>query len=103
MAGLDDVCEVKDGKGLNLTTTDQNCWLDIDQQAIKHFIEQLEKKKLAQEKNINQLNTRLSSKDYLKNAPGHIVSQTKDQLKETQQQLNKIVAEIERFNPNKQP
>jgi valyl-tRNA synthetase len=91
------VTEVQQGDGLFLTSTKYRCWLDIDTATARHYAEQLKQKQTAQEKLIAQLQGRLANKAYTEQAPKHIVSQTKDQLADAQQQLGKLSEEIKRF------
>lgn len=97
LARLKDVKEVADGKGLHLTSTDFDCWLDIDETTAQSFVAELQGKITEQEKVIAQLKGRLSNENYVKNAPKHIVAQTRDQLKNAEEQLEKLSQEHARF------
>lgn len=98
LARLQDVTEVKDGTGLYLTDTPYRCWLDIDQGTARAYLKELEGKQAAQENLIKQLEGRLTNENYVKNAPHHIVAQTKDQLVEAKAQLEKLAQEHTRFS-----
>jgi valyl-tRNA synthetase len=98
LARLQDVTEVKDGTGLYLTETPYRCWLDIDQRTAQAYLKELEGKQAAQESLIKQLEGRLANDSYTKNAPHHIVAQTKDQLTEAKAQLEKLAQEHARFS-----
>ncbi len=87
LAGLQAVKEVRDGDGVYLTHTRYRCWLDIAMSATRQYAETLAEKHQATEKRIASLEGRLANKAYVDQAPKHIVSQTKDQLKEAQAQL----------------
>lgn len=96
-ARLEEVKEVVDGKGLNLTETPYEAWLNIDKRAVVLFIKTLKDKAEHYKKTIKQLEGRLANKSYVKNAPKKIVEQTKDQLDENKALLDKVETEIRRF------
>ncbi len=97
LARLEGVTQVKDGHGLHLTSVPFSCWLDIDQETAKHFVEELATKIAEQKQVIKQLEGRLSNTSYVQNAPKTIVDQTRDQLTEATTQLEKLQNEHERF------
>ncbi len=98
LARLKAVTEVSDGDGLHLTTLPFDCWLDIDQTTAKSFASEVAVKMEAQQKSIDQLRGRLSNDSYVKNAPKQLVEETRDQLREAEQQLERLSQEQERFN-----
>ncbi len=85
-------------EGLRLTQTKYDAWLGIDAKTAKVYLDELADKKAAQEQVIMQLEKRLKNKAYVKNAPAHIVEQTKAQLEVAQTLLSSIEQESERFN-----
>ncbi len=97
LAGLGEVREVSDGHGLNLTNPKHAAWLDIDNETIRTYREELSKKQEQQEQLIKQLEGRLANKSYVKNAPKHVVDQTKTQLAQARELLESISAEQTRF------
>lgn len=98
MAGLEAVQEVRDGMGLHLTNTSYVCWLDVDQESSRRFLDQLNTKRTSYEQTIHQLEGRLANKGYLEKAPKEIVNQTKEQLEETKAMLEKVTDEHGRFS-----
>lgn len=100
MAGLEDIKEVRDGHGLHLTNTSLKCWLDIDQETAQRFLEKLKTQIEEQKKSINQLESRLANKSYVKNAPKQLVEETRAQLEEAKQLGAKLQKEYTRFIPN---
>ena len=104
LARLKAVSEAQGGKekqgsdGVALTSTGENCWLDIDKDTARKYGEELVAKKTAQEKSIAQLEGRLANKSYVDNAPEAVVAQTKSQLEEAKQQLEAIENEQKRFS-----
>lgn len=94
LAGLKAISKVRDGEGLRLTGTSENCWLDVDANAYK---KQLEAKLAEQGSIIEKLEARLANASYIKNAPHAVVEQTKQQLKEAKARQTKLQAEYDRF------
>lgn len=97
LAKLQDVSQVRDGRGLNLTTTESRAWLDIDPKTAAHLLGQLQKQIDEHEKTIHNLEARLSNKAYVSSAPTHLVDQTREQLANTRAALEKIKQEHTRL------
>jgi valyl-tRNA synthetase len=97
LSGVKDVRDVAEGNGLFLTDTSYRCWLDIDAGAAKAYADTLKEKQDAQAQLIKQLDARLANKQYVKNAPGHVVEETRRQLKEAHEYLAKLAEEQKRF------
>ena len=97
LARVGSVKKVKDGQGLQLTTTNIECWLDLDQASIHEFTDKLRAKVTETEKSIGQLEGRLSNKSYVKNAPKELVHETKEQLEQAREVLAKQKTELSRF------
>lgn len=93
-----EVAEVSDGHGLHLTTTNLNCWLDLDQNNIRAFLHQLQLKLREYEQDVVKLEARLSNKSYVKNAPKELVSETKQQLEKATALRDKSQKEYDRFS-----
>lgn len=97
LARVNGVVEVKDGDGLHLTTTPYDCWLDIDATTAESFVRELGNQIEQQQKTIAQLEGRLSNDSYVKNAPKHLVDETRAQLESARQQAQKLLEEQTRF------
>ena len=97
LARLKDVTSVKDGTGIYLTSTSHKVWLDIDKGASEAYIAELEAQTSKEKSSITQLETRLTNKNYIDNAPGRVVEETKAQLIEAQKQLEVLAKESQRF------
>jgi valyl-tRNA synthetase len=82
---------------LHLTNTRYSCWLNIDKSKAKAYVQEIVAKQALQESNIAQLRSRLSNKNYVKNAPTKVVDQTKQQLESAQELLATLQAEEQRF------
>jgi valyl-tRNA synthetase len=98
LAGLQAVSEVRDGTGLNLTSTRYACWLDIEKSAAQDYSTELQAQQAKQQALIGQLESRLTNEDYVKRAPREVVSETKQQLETAKQQLETLAQEIARFS-----
>lgn len=98
LAGLKDVTEVRDGSGLNLTSTKYACWLDIEASSAREYVSELQIKQAKQTALIKQFEDRLANENYVKHAPKDVVNETKNQLKDAKEQLDTLSQEIERFS-----
>ena len=99
LAKIDGVHEVEDGRGLNLTTTTYDCWLDIDRETTERYTAELQKQLKVAENRAQGLKNRLANENYVKQAPKQLVEETKQQLQEAEQLATNIITEIQRFAP----
>lgn len=99
MTRIENIQAVRDGSGLHLTETAYDAWLDIDRKTIVQFVDKLEEKQRAHQATVKQLEGRLANRAYVKNAPKQIVDQTKEQLRDAKDLLDKVETEIKRFKP----
>ncbi len=97
LGGLQGVSEVRAGRGLRLTKTRENCWLDVSQETIRDYLGKLEEQQTAEALSVERLKARLANKSYVENAPKHLVEETKTQLKESETRLQQINAELANF------
>ncbi|MCU0667306.1 MAG: valine--tRNA ligase [Patescibacteria group bacterium] len=97
LAKLGNVAEVEAGKGLHLTTTKLDCWLDIDLHTAATYVTKLRVAKIDKETVIERLDRRLANKNYTDKAPKAVVQQTKDQLEHEKQLLAKLSQELATF------
>lgn len=84
-------------KGLQLTSTGHNCWLDLDDESIAQLKSSLSTQVLSVEKQISLLESRLANKSYILKAPKKLVEDTTQQLLTARKQLEKQNQELERF------
>lgn len=89
------VSQVKSGKGLHLTSLDEECWLDIEQQKVDQYLEKIQKRLDEQQKIVENYKARLENKSYIKNAPKNLVEETRMQLQEAEESYTKIKTESE--------
>ncbi|HEY5442429.1 MAG TPA: valine--tRNA ligase [Candidatus Saccharimonadales bacterium] len=97
LAQLQAVTEVREGRGLYLTSTKYRAWLDIDDQKAQSYLRELQGRQGQQIALIKQLKGRLDNASYIKNAPSEVVEQTKSQLQEAEALLTSLQAESQRF------
>lgn len=97
LAKLASVKQVDSGKGMHLTSTTYDCWLDIDSNTAHEYASKLVADKEAREASIARLEARLSSKEYVRKAPGAVVEQTREQLVTEKELLAKLQKEIQTF------
>jgi valyl-tRNA synthetase len=97
LAKLSRVAEVDDGRGMHLTSTTLECWLDIDSETAKAYIDKLQESSANYGASIERLEGRLANKSYVHGAPKAVVQQTKDQLKNEQALLAKVQQELASF------
>lgn len=97
LTGLHGCKEVEDGKGLHLTQTSYDCWIDVEEQHAHDYLMNLVRKRESKRKRIKGLEARLKNKAYVRSAPKEIVNQTKEELETEQAQLSRIELEVEAF------
>ncbi|MEX2014947.1 MAG: valine--tRNA ligase [Candidatus Saccharimonadales bacterium] len=90
LAGLEQVKKLKDGQGIALTQTDENCSLDLGEENAGKLAANLKEKENKLSESIKTLKDRLDNKNYLAKAPAKLVSETKTQLESTELELEKI-------------
>ena len=96
-ARLARVGEVESGRGLHLTNTHHNCWLDIDLHTAQVYVTKLRVAKEEKQALIERLNLRLNNKAYTDKAPKQVVQQTRDQLSRENDLLDKLNRELIAF------
>ena len=97
LTGISKIQKVSSGKGLHLTKTKEKAWIDLEEQKAHDYMLKLAKKRDVIELQIKSLESKLDNKNYVKNAPSHVVLETKQMLKDQKELLEKIKAEIEAF------
>lgn len=97
MTGITKIQKVSSGKGLHLTKTNHEAWIDVEDQKASEYMGKLLKKREALQANTVTLEQKLANKNYVKNAPAKIVQETKNMLAEQKLMLEKVSAEIDNF------
>jgi valyl-tRNA synthetase len=98
LARIDGVHQVEDGKGLRLTSTKYNCWLDIDRERAERYVKKLAKHQEDAKNRLEGLRKRLENKNYVDNAPKELVAETKQQVADAEQLVENMSREIARFS-----
>jgi valyl-tRNA synthetase len=81
-------------KGIRLTGTDADCWLDIDQTIAHAYLDKLKAQQQERLKIVSNLDARLNNQDYIAKAPANLVEQTRQQLDEENRLLESVKEEI---------
>ena len=97
LAHLSDVSKAKDPHGLKLTQTTENCWLALDEVAVKRYTDRLHEQHADQQQLVDRLKQRLANKRYVDSAPAAVVTQTRTQLADAEVRLAAIQAEAARL------
>ncbi|HVX57955.1 MAG TPA: class I tRNA ligase family protein, partial [Candidatus Saccharimonadales bacterium] len=97
LGGLQDVVEAQPGQGLFLTSTKHTCWLNVAPSVAQRYFREIQIKQGQYISTVKQLQARLNNEQYVKHAPHQVVDETRAQLKETQELLAALEAEMHRF------
>jgi valyl-tRNA synthetase len=98
MAHLERMDTVVDSNGLRLTQSPVEAWLAIESDVAKQYTDKLEESRKQESEAIARLTARLANKNYVSNAPAHVVEQTRAQLEEAESRLSAIKEEIARYS-----
>jgi valyl-tRNA synthetase len=97
LARLESVKEVESGSGLHLTQTGETCWLDVDNETARNYLEKLEQQQTNEALSVERFKARLANESYINNAPKKLVVETKHQLADAEGKLAQITSEIDKF------
>ena len=95
LARLSKVEKVDQPKGLRLASSNREAWLDVDEKTLYEHQSNLEKRLAEARATAKNLEGRLNNKNYVDKAPAHLVEETKQQLEETTQLIERLVQELE--------
>ena len=84
-------------RGYKLITPLESAWLDIDQDELSHYKDNLQKQLVSAKEQVTRLEQRLNNKGYIASAPEKVVQQTRDQLKEAQSLISQLNSELSRL------
>lgn len=98
LARLDSVKQVEDGRGLHLTQTDENCWLDIDFETARDFAGKLAERRTAISKQLRTLQSRLDNPSYIKKAPKPLIKESKTRQKDLKIELQTVEKQLQQFD-----
>jgi len=95
LARLASVEKADQPKGLRLAASNREAWLDIDEDTLYEHQTNLEKRLAEARLTEKNLAGRLENKNYTEKAPVHLVDETKQQLEEAKQLIERLVRELE--------
>jgi valyl-tRNA synthetase len=98
LAKLESIDTTEVGKGLKLTQTSDNYWLEVEKNTLKSFTSSLEERKRAIAQQLLTLEGRLNNPNYVEKAPGHLVEATKTQIEELNSELATVDQQLEQFS-----
>ena len=97
MARLGSTTKTEKGSGFKLTSTSHSAWLNVTEEQLAQYKDDLHKKLVEAQEQAERLNQRLQNKGYVQSAPAKIVEQTRTQLSETEDLVSHLHAELERL------
>ena len=98
LAGLDDIKKAQKTQGIVLMQTDENCSVDLGEENTGKLKDSLSDRKEKLGGSIRTLKDRLKNKNYLSKAPSKLVNETRQQLKEAEEELEKTQALIKDYS-----
>ncbi|NTW61670.1 valine--tRNA ligase [Candidatus Saccharibacteria bacterium] len=95
MAKLKGVQSTDNARGLRLTVTGREAWLDIPPKTLAEHQSNLEMRLAEVHKDIQMLETRLGNRHYVEKAPKRLVEESQNELKNKQALAERLVKELE--------
>lgn len=95
LANLGSIESADKPSGLKLASTD--AWLDVDKETANGYLLKLERQKIASQKAVDALESRLANKSYIEKAPKELIEQSRAQLETEKTQLAKIEEDLKTF------
>lgn len=94
LAKLKSIEKVDQARGLRLAASNREAWLDIDEETLYEHQSNLESRLVEVRTKRTTLESRLINKSYIEKAPAHLVEETRQELKETEDLIERLVEEI---------
>ena len=82
-------------RGLRLALVNHEVYLDVDEKTVARRREQLENQILAVGHELDNLNLRMSNPNYVEKAPEHLVNETRRQIDEKTELIERLKGELE--------
>ena len=82
-------------RGLRLALANHELYLDVPENVVKEYKDNLTERILAVGRELDNLNLRMSNPNYVERAPAHLVKETTDQIKEKEALISRLKAELE--------
>ncbi len=98
MAHLGAVERDKQSNGFQLTATKQKAWLEVSEDELARFKDDLHAQLVDAQVTAERLQQRLNNKGYVASAPEKIVQQTRDQLAEAKSKATQLATELSNLN-----
>lgn len=95
LARLGEVKKTDQPKGLRLASSNREAWLEVDEDTLYEHQTNLEKRLVDARINAQTLSGRLETPSYIEKAPEHLVEETKRQLLEKQELIDRLQRELE--------
>jgi valyl-tRNA synthetase len=95
LAKLKDVTSVDQARGLRLAVSGRDAWLDVSAETLSEHQTNLELRLASTHQDIAALEGRLGNESYVQKAPARLVEETKKQLQEKQELVERLVHELE--------
>ncbi len=80
--------------GLRIALANHELYLDVPEKIIAEYKDALTEKILAVGRELDALNQRMMNPNYVERAPEHLVKETKDQIKEKEQLISRLKAQL---------
>jgi valyl-tRNA synthetase len=95
LAHLKEVTHTEQPKGLRLAVANREAWISVTEAVLYDHQSKLEVRLSEARKRIDSLEVRLSNTHYVKQAPKHVVEETKQQLEEQKTLFKRLSRELE--------
>ena len=82
-------------RGLRLALANHELYLDVPENIVKEYKNNLTERILSVGRELDALNLRMSNPNYVERAPAHLVKETTDQIKEKEALIARLKAELE--------
>ena len=81
-------------RGLRLALANHELYLDVPEKIVTEYREALTEKILAVGRELDALNLRMMNPNYVDKAPAHLVKETRDQIKEKEQLIDRLKVQL---------
>lgn len=92
---LADIERIEQPRGIRLAVSGRDAWLDVSEETLTEHKQNLEIRLAEAHENEKRLTGRLENRSYLEKAPEALVAQTKQQLSDVQQLVERLQTELE--------
>ena len=82
-------------RGLRLALANHELYLDVPENIVKEYKNNLTERILSVGRELDALNLRMSNPNYVERAPAHLVKETTDQIKEKEALISRLKTELE--------